>query len=84
MARTQTVSALSRLSTSQADIAVSVDPEDVYAVLRYSGAPTAEPTTGAGSASGTLLEEYEMKVRPVLPATTNSYLSTEVCLINSL
>jgi iron transport multicopper oxidase len=34
-----------------------VDPTDVFAVLRYAGAPAAEPTTDTGFASGTKLQE---------------------------
>ena len=34
-----------------------VNPADVFGVLRYAGAPTAEPTTTSGFASGTKLQE---------------------------
>ncbi|KAG6906633.1 hypothetical protein DXG01_012849 [Tephrocybe rancida] len=37
-----------------------LDTDNVYAVLHYNGAPSAEPTTSPGSGSGTLLEEYKL------------------------
>ncbi|KAG6909528.1 hypothetical protein DXG01_017085 [Tephrocybe rancida] len=36
----------------------NLDTGNVYAVLHYNGAPSAEPTTSPGSGSGTLLQEY--------------------------
>jgi iron transport multicopper oxidase len=38
----------------------SVDPDNVYAVLHYAGAPDADPTTAPGGANGVKLEEYQL------------------------
>jgi hypothetical protein len=34
-----------------------VDPDNNFAILRYAGAPIAEPTTATGQASGTMMQE---------------------------
>ncbi|TEB24804.1 laccase 17 [Coprinellus micaceus] len=38
----------------------NLDPEDVYAVLHYEGAPNAEPTTRADRSPSNVLKEYEL------------------------
>jgi len=46
----------------------AVDPNNVHAILRYAGAPDADPTTDPNrSVSGTLLEEQNLHVRTSLP-----------------
>jgi iron transport multicopper oxidase len=61
-------------------ICVTVDPENIFAVLHYAGAPNADPTVSPGSASGTKLEESLL--RPLEPSNALKPVADHIIDLN--